>query len=119
MAQLGDTIIKGDLNVTGSINGNHNIINITDFNTFDPKTLNMKAGDLISFNSSNYDSNNYVLSNCSVAGIILRPRDDANIFWLVGFSTESSTSSSAGIYVRKYLSSNTWGSWFKIGTTQV
>lgn len=115
MAQLGDTIVNGDLNVLGNISGSHNIIDIKDFETFDPKTLNMKAGDIISFASQNYDSNNYVKSSCTATGFILRPRDNLNVFWLVTFATMGERSIESGIvYIRKYFSNNTWSNWYTI-----
>lgn len=114
MAILGDSIIKGDLNVLGNINGNHNIIDIKDFEDFDPKTLNMKAGDIVSFASQNLD-NNYVKSNCTVTGFILRPRDDYQIYWLVSFATLNSTAIESDIiFIRKFLNTGVWSSWYTI-----
>lgn len=116
MAQLGDTVIKGDLNVLGDIFGTGSITNkieITDFNTFDPKTLNMKAGDMVSFSSQNYESNNYIKSGSSVTGFILKPRDNFVTYWLVSFATINSTTiETKTIFIRKYLNANSWSDWY-------
>lgn len=122
MAQLGDTTIKGDLNVLGDIFGTGSITNkieITDFSSFDPKTLNMKAGDVVSFASQNPGSNNYVKSNCSATGFILRPKDDLNVFWLVSFATIAEADISARtIFIRKYYTTNKWSDWYVLPIEQ-
>lgn len=63
MAQLGDTIVLGDLHATGKIWSETSRVYISDYNTFDPTKLNIQAGEMVTVYNT---SRKYCWNSCTL-----------------------------------------------------